>query len=384
MDNLYFQPEIETMERSSLETLQLKRLKESIGTALRSPFYSTRLGKLGITPDSIRTLGDLRRLPFTTKEDLRSNYPFGLVAVPADRVVRLHSSSGTTGNPTVICHSQHDLECWAGRVARCLYMVGLRNTDVFQNTSGYGMFTGGLGFQYGAELLGALTVPAAAGNARLLAESGLPQPSVKAAGTVIYIIFAGRYAGYLVVADEVREDAAAAIRQLKELGVRQTVMLTGDRPAVAESVARSLGVDEFHAGLLPADKVIWLEKLLAAKSAVGKLMFVGDGINDAPVLARADIGVAMGGIGSDAAIEAADVVIMTDEPSRLASAIRISRKTLRIANENIVFAIGVKLLVLGLGAAGMASIWAAVFADVGVSVIAILNAVRALRLHKYC
>ena len=164
MDNLYFQPEIETMERSSLETLQLKRLKESVGTALRSPFYSTRLGKLGITPDSIRTLGDLRRLPFTTKEDLRSNYPFGLVAVPADRVVRLHSSSGTTGNPTVICHSQHDLECWAGRVARCLYMVGLRNTDVFQNTSGYGMFTGGLGFQYGAELLGALTVPAAAGN----------------------------------------------------------------------------------------------------------------------------------------------------------------------------------------------------------------------------
>lgn len=227
-------------------------------------------------------------------------------------------------------------------------------------------------------------IPAAAGNARLLAESGLPQPSVKAAGTVVYIIFAGRYAGYLVVADEVREDAATAIRQLKELGVRQTVMLTGDRPAVAESVARSLGVDEFHAGLLPADKVTWLEKLLAAKSAAGRLMFVGDGINDAPVLARADIGVAMGGIGSDAAIEAADVVIMTDEPSRLASAIRISRKTLCIANENIVFAIGVKLLVLGLGAAGMASIWAAVFADVGVSVIAILNAVRALRLHKYC
>ena len=164
MNNQYYQPEIETMKRADLEALQIKRLKETIRIALQSPFYKTRLGEAGITPDKINTLDDLRKLPFTTKDDLRNNYPFGLVAAPMDQVVRLHSSSGTTGNPTVICHSQHDLDQWANRVARCLYMVGLRSSDVFQNTSGYGMFTGGLGFQYGAEKLGALTVPAAAGN----------------------------------------------------------------------------------------------------------------------------------------------------------------------------------------------------------------------------
>ena len=164
MDSRYFQPEIETMKRADLEALQIKRLKESIRIALQSPFYKTRLGEMGITPDSIRSLEDLQKLPFTTKNDLRTHYPFGLVAAPMRDVVRLHSSSGTTGNPTVICHSQHDLNQWANRVARCLYMVGVRKDDVFQNTSGYGMFTGGLGFQYGAELLGALTVPAAAGN----------------------------------------------------------------------------------------------------------------------------------------------------------------------------------------------------------------------------
>ena len=164
MDSRYFQPEIETMKRADLEALQIKRLKESIRIALQSPFYKTRFGEMGITPDSIRSLEDLQKLPFTTKNDLRTHYPFGLVAAPMSDVVRLHSSSGTTGNPTVICHSQHDLNQWANRVARCLYMVGVRKDDVFQNTSGYGMFTGGLGFQYGAELLGALTVPAAAGN----------------------------------------------------------------------------------------------------------------------------------------------------------------------------------------------------------------------------
>ena len=164
MDSRYFQPEIETMKRADLEALQIKRLKESIRIALQSPFYKTRFGEMGITPDSIRSLEDLQKLPFTTKNDLRTHYPFGLVAAPMNDVVRLHSSSGTTGNPTVICHSQHDLNQWANRVARCLYMVGVRKDDVFQNTSGYGMFTGGLGFQYGAELLGALTVPAAAGN----------------------------------------------------------------------------------------------------------------------------------------------------------------------------------------------------------------------------
>ena len=227
-------------------------------------------------------------------------------------------------------------------------------------------------------------VAAAAGNAALLQKFGIKQVPADVAGTVIYVVADKKYAGCIIVADEVRKDAAAAISELKDLGVRRTVMLTGDRAAVAEDVARRLGVDEVHAGLLPAGKVAALEQLLGEQSPAGKLLFVGDGINDAPVLARADIGVAMGGIGSDAAIEAADVVIMTDEPSRLASAIRISRRTVRIANQNIVFAIGVKLLVLGLGAAGFASVWAAVFADVGVSVLAILNAVRALHLHKKC
>lgn len=161
---MYFNPEIETMNRAELEALQVKRLKNSIDIALKTPFYAKILGEKGITADSINSLADLRKIPFTTKEDLRNNYPFGLVACDMKEVVRLHSSSGTTGNPTVICHTQHDLDQWAMRVARCLYMVGVRNTDVFQNSSGYGMFTGGLGFQYGAERLGALTVPAAAGN----------------------------------------------------------------------------------------------------------------------------------------------------------------------------------------------------------------------------
>ena len=161
---MYYQPEIETIKRSELQKLQVKRLKRSIDIALHSPFYAKILGEKGITSDSISTVEDIRKLPFTTKADLREYYPFGLVATDMKNVVRLHSSSGTTGNPTVICHSQHDLDQWANQVARCMYMVGIRNTDVFQNTSGYGMFTGGLGFQYGAERLGALTVPAAAGN----------------------------------------------------------------------------------------------------------------------------------------------------------------------------------------------------------------------------
>lgn len=161
---MYFQPEIETMDRATLEALQVERLKISIGIASNAPFYNELFSKNKITPDQIASVDDIRSLPFTTKEDLRNNYPFGLVACDMSDVVRLHSSSGTTGNPTVIFHSENDLQQWANRVARCLYMVGLRNTDVFQNTSGYGMFTGGLGIQYGAEKLGALTVPAAAGN----------------------------------------------------------------------------------------------------------------------------------------------------------------------------------------------------------------------------
>ncbi|MFI3259217.1 MAG: phenylacetate--CoA ligase [Rikenellaceae bacterium] len=164
MDNKYLHPEIETMSREGIQSLQLDRLKSTITQAAKSPFYSKIFAEQGITADSVTSLDDLRKLPFTTKDDLRGAYPFGLNAVPQSEVVRLHSSSGTTGNPIVVCHSQKDLDIWADRVARCMYMVGLRNTDVFQNTSGYGMFTGGLGIHNGAERLGALMVPAATGN----------------------------------------------------------------------------------------------------------------------------------------------------------------------------------------------------------------------------
>lgn len=162
----YWQKDIETMGRDQLQELQLTRLKETVKHAANSPFYKEVFKKNGITPDSIQTLDDLRKIPFTTKNDLRSHYPFGMAAIPIQKCVRIHSSSGTTGNPTVVLHSAKDLDQWANQVARCMYMVGLRDTDVFQNTSGYGMFTGGLGFQYGAERLGALTVPAAAGNTK--------------------------------------------------------------------------------------------------------------------------------------------------------------------------------------------------------------------------
>ena len=165
-DGKYWEPEYETMSREKLTALQTERLRETVRRAMASPFYEPILRERGITPESITGLDDLRRLPFTTKDDLRSHYPFGLCAVPLEKIVRVHSSSGTTGNPTVVCHTQADLDAWANQVARCMYMVGLRDTDVIQNTSGYGMFTGGLGIQYGAELLGAMTVPAAAGNSK--------------------------------------------------------------------------------------------------------------------------------------------------------------------------------------------------------------------------
>lgn len=224
----------------------------------------------------------------------------------------------------------------------------------------------------------------AAGNARLMQEMKIKVPEVAAAGTVVYVVEDGKYAGFLLISDEIKADAAAAIALLKQRGVLKTVMLTGDRQSIGEETAAKVGIDEVHAELLPAGKVEKLERLIAGKSADGKLLFVGDGINDAPVLARSDIGIAMGGIGSDAAIEAADVVIMTDEPSKIATAICIARRTLNIARQNVVFALGVKLLVLGCGAMGVVSIWAAVFADVGVSVIAILNAMRALFFYKKC
>ena len=221
-----------------------------------------------------------------------------------------------------------------------------------------------------------------AGNAKLMKQHDIPFQPVSEPGTVIYVAEDGRYLGALLIEDEVKPDAAAAIRDLKASGVRKTVMLTGDSDTVGQKVARQLGLDAAYTELLPADKVEHMERLLAETSEKGKLAFVGDGINDAPVLARADIGIAMGGLGSDAAIEAADVVIMTDEPSKIATAMRISRKTLRIVHQNIVFALGVKFVVLFLGAIGLANMWAAVFADVGVSVIAILNAIRALNVPK--
>ena len=217
------------------------------------------------------------------------------------------------------------------------------------------------------------------GNDKLMESIGVAWHPCHRVGTTVHVESQGIYLGHIVISDEVKEDAAQAISDLKAIGVRKTVMLTGDAQAVGEDVAQRLGLDEVHAQLLPADKVDRVEALLQEKTGKGKLAFVGDGINDAPVLSRADLGIAMGGLGSDAAIEAADVVLMDDKPSKIAVAIRVARKTLRIVRQNIVFALGVKLLVLALGAVGLANMWEAVFADVGVSVIAILNAMRALR-----
>ena len=218
-----------------------------------------------------------------------------------------------------------------------------------------------------------------AGNLRHMEKNGISCEAAEENGTVVYAACDGVYLGYIVIADELKPDAKNAIIRLKERGIRDIIMLTGDRKKVAERIAAELGIDKVYSQLLPADKVERMEELLHGKSADGKLVFVGDGMNDAPVLARADIGIAMGGLGSDAAIEAADVVIMTDEPSKIARAIEISGRTLAIVKQNIIFAIGVKVLILLLAACGMASMWAAVFGDVGVAVIAILNAMRALK-----
>ena len=220
--------------------------------------------------------------------------------------------------------------------------------------------------------------PVAAGNARLMERLGLSAPAVSETGTIVHIAIDGRYAGCLLIADVVKPHSAEAIRALKAAGVRKTVMLTGDAEPVAKAVSAQLGLDEYHAGLLPGDKVDQIETLIAAKKSKENLAFVGDGINDAPVLSRADVGIAMGALGSDAAIEAADVVLMDDDPAKIALAMRIARRTLRIVYENIVFALAVKFACLLLGAIGMASMWTAIFADVGVMVIAVLNATRAL------
>jgi Cd2+/Zn2+-exporting ATPase len=219
----------------------------------------------------------------------------------------------------------------------------------------------------------------AAGNNKMVKRFGLPDVDIgDAVGTIVHVIVDQEYRGYIVIADEVKDDAPQAIALLKKEQVRQTVMLTGDAKAIGEKVAKQLGLDQVYTELLPGDKVDKVEELMRQKSSNGKLVFVGDGINDAPVLARADLGIAMGGLGSDAAIEAADIVIMTDEPSKISTAMKISRKTLGIVRQNIVFSLVVKFAVLILGAMGIATMWAAVFADVGVSVIAILNAVRIL------
>ena len=221
-----------------------------------------------------------------------------------------------------------------------------------------------------------------AGNDKLMALRGIPFIGCHSVGTIIHIAIDGQYAGHIVISDVVKPHAKEAIERLKHAGVEKTVMLTGDSRRVADQVAGALGVDEVHSELLPADKVAQVETLLADKGGRDKLAFVGDGINDAPVLSRADIGIAMGAMGSDAAIEAADVVLMDDDPLKIAKAIRISRKCIGIVYQNIVFALTVKFACLALGALGLANMWAAIFADVGVMVLAVLNAIRALRVHN--
>ena len=221
--------------------------------------------------------------------------------------------------------------------------------------------------------------PVYAGNERLMADVHVESRPCHRQGTIVHVALDGVYMGHIVIADRVKEGSAEAIAELKALGVARTVMLTGDQSAVAQSVAKELGVDEVHAELLPGDKVEQVERLMKQKPEGAMLAFVGDGINDAPVLRRADLGIAMGGVGSDAAIEAADIVLMDDDPRKLPCAIRIARRTLRIANQNIIFALSVKAIILVMGAMGLANMWLAVFADVGVSFLAILNAMRAMR-----
>lgn len=221
-----------------------------------------------------------------------------------------------------------------------------------------------------------------AGNIKLMKMMDIPYFKGELIGTIVHVAVNNKYIGYIVIADEVKEDSAQAIKELKAANIKQTVMLTGDNKSIGSKVAKELGLDKVYAELLPADKVEKLEELFSQKSKKGKLAFVGDGINDAPVLARADIGIAMGGLGSDAAIEAAAVVIMTDEPSKIATTMKISKKTLKIAHQNIVFAIGIKIIVLILSAFGITTMWAAIFADVGVTIIAVLNAFRALNVKN--
>ena len=225
-------------------------------------------------------------------------------------------------------------------------------------------------------------VPVAAGSDRLMERLGIAFAPCHETGTVVHVAIDGAYAGHILISDMLKPNAKEAIRQLNKAGVKNTVMLTGDRREAAEQAAKELGIREVHSELLPADKVSKVEELLERKNGKEKLVFVGDGINDAPVLSRADIGIAMGALGSDAAIEAADIVLMDDDPVKIATAIRIARKCIRIVYENIYFAIGIKIICLALGAVGIANMWVAIFADVGVMVLAVLNAIRALFVKK--
>ena len=222
----------------------------------------------------------------------------------------------------------------------------------------------------------------AAGNSKLMKQIGVEYYDCHRVGTIIHMAINGEYAGHIVISDILKPHSKEVIAELKKAGVEKTVMLTGDAKRVADQVAQSLGIDEVYSELLPADKVSKVEELLSTKAEKDKLAFVGDGINDAPVLTRADIGIAMGAMGSDAAIEAADVVLMDDDPLKISKAIKISRKCLRIVYQNIIFALVIKFACLGLGAIGIANMWFAIFADVGVMIIAILNAIRALRVHN--
>lgn len=218
-----------------------------------------------------------------------------------------------------------------------------------------------------------------AGSDRLLHRENIVHDNCQLEGTVIHLAVDDIYAGYIVIADELKEDARLAIQEIKRMGVERTVMLTGDNQAIASRIAQQLGIDTYEAELLPEEKVNAIEKLLSTVSKHGKVAFVGDGINDAPVIARADVGIAMGGLGSDAAIETADIVIMTDAPSKVAEAIQIARKTRTIVWQNIGFALAIKAVFIGLGILGIATMWEAVFADVGVAMLAILNATRAMK-----
>ena len=220
------------------------------------------------------------------------------------------------------------------------------------------------------------------GNDKLMKEKNIQYTKCNDIGTVLYVAIENKFSGYILIADQIKNDSEKAIKELKKNNIKKTVMLTGDRKEVGEDIAKKLGLDEVYTELLPDGKVNKVEELLKEKSPKGKLAFVGDGINDAPVLALADIGIAMGGLGADSAIEAADIVIMTDEPSKLINAIKISKKTMRIVKENIIFAIGIKIAVLILTAIGLSTMWEAVFADVGVSIIAILNSLRVLSVKK--